>query len=497
LTQEVDLVPPRTFDGGGTYRDKYQWLEEDLKRRDENTARLAREMELAEAQSLRKQLDVEAREDADLKGRAADAIAKISSDPRGVDVAAQEWLKANPDQVNNPHVNSGLSVLRQNTMTDTQRKIKDTAEQVALLRSEEALLEAGFASDYREKNPDYGYKLFQATKNTEYLGALASEQQAKLQAAANEESFKDTNRLNERYGTFLGDEELALAIRAGLKKSELKVKAPDRLQTHYKPKSTQSLMFTDYAFINDLGERKAELEAAMNVLTNGTATKEEQLDAKDLIDDIAVDYKAYAGDMMKSKELEDAKARKLPNAVKAMREGTKETISLVDGFLENADASPEVIESVAKAIASNGITTLLLMKSEVAEIDPELYKKALEKMKAIEARKFDHILTATEDYEDAEAKSYKEKAVRNIAREVNDELKNVLDSAMTATPTKTKVDPADAEKGDAATTSEKKGRKVDEKAFKYASDAVGPYPTKEEKRAAIEAELRKQGYDVP
>jgi hypothetical protein len=336
------------------------------------------------------------------------------------------------------------------------------------------LFDAEAAKAHWDANPELRPKLWTALKNTEVIGAFTAEEQTRLNAMASSEGFRDAVAKNEKYGTVTGSDDLDMIYRSNFKSIGMAVKNPVALQKHFPPNTVPSLMLSDGAYMTRAfqGEAKTTLEAAINVLTDPKSTEEQQFEAKEEINNAAVDYRFHADILIKEKEAEDAKKAKLPKTVKAFGDGTKETLSLVQGLLSNNEADPQVAANAAIAIANNGLVTLLQMKAEISEISPELYGKAYKAIKGIEDSNYDYLTKENMPGE-----------IKKVASAVNKELRTLMDAVMTATPSERKAPPAGGETKAKAKTYEED-----------LDDAIGLYGEDPKK---VDAYLLERGHKIP
>lgn len=481
LTQEVDLAPPRTFDGGGTYRDKYQWLEEDLKRRDENTARLAREMQLAEAQSLRKQLDVEARDDADRKAAAADGIARISKWEEGgygsMEEAKQALLKESPQYATNPDFNAGYANLSKDFKTDQQRDLERTNEQLSLITSKLSLGEAEITRDFYNSNPELLKQMIEARQNAAVIGALSSEQKAQMDADLQEESYRRAVRNNARFGQSAdGDPAFALQQVKAFKDASMKVVKPGALQSFFPPGSPQMLMATDMFFLKDQlsDTERSDLEASYNVLTNPTSSEEDKFLAQDAIESVAADYLTYSAELKKKTDAEDAFRAKMPEAFKAMNDGVKAGYTILKTYQDNPSADPQI---GIDAVVDNAKRTLQGIKAQFisAKIPLEQYSEVLREIHALGEMK----TTTGESTKNVEA-------VRDVAKQAHTKLRTLIDEAMTMERPTEVIDEA-PKKGDKSPAL----KPITGADFDAAVKAVG------NDKEALKKHFEKNGFAVP
>jgi hypothetical protein len=426
LTQEVDSMPAPRLSSGGSAREAYGWLEKDLERRDKETARLAREMQLAEAQSLRQQLDAEARQDADRKAEAADGVAFIAGWQekgfRSMDEAKQAYYKQNPSASMNPDFNAASNEIGRNFKTDQQREIEETDEQLSLVTGKLALGKAEITREFYEKNPEAFKKMVNAQQNSAVLGALNAEQQAQMTADLQKESYRRTVRNNAKYGQSAdGDPLMAVQQRKAFKDADMNVRKPSLLQGFFPPNSPAMLMATDIFFLkNQLGEdERSALEANYNVLTDPNSTDEQKFVAQDEIENTSADYLAYSQKLKEEMDAETTFRETLPAAFKAMNDGVKAGYSVLEAYQKNPSADPQV---GIDAVVDNAKRTLMGVKSEfeAKRIPLDRYSEVLKDIHAIGAAKTDP---------GDEASNVN--AVRQVAQDVHTKLRELIDDALT------------------------------------------------------------------
>jgi hypothetical protein len=435
LTQQVDQMPAARLSVHGSTEQAYAWLEKDLARRDAETARLANEMQLAEAQSLRKQLDVEAREDADRKAAAADGISRISKWEEGgygsMEEAKQALLKENPQYATNSDFNAGYANLSKDFKTDQQRELEQTNEQLNLVTSKLSLGQMELTREFYDSNPELFRKMMNARNNAAVIGAFSSEQKAQMDADLQEESYRRTKRNQALYNQS-GDGDPAISVQQirAFKDAEMNVVKPSVLQSFFPPDSPQMLMATDIFFLkNELSDtERSGLEANYNVLTNPKASEDDKFVAQAAIESTAADYLTYSADLKKKTDADDAFRAKMPDAFKAMNDGVKAGYTILKTYQDKPTADPQI---GIDAVVDNAKRTLQGIKAQFisAKIPLEQYSQVLKEIHALGEMK----VTTGAGEQNVDA-------VRKVAKDVHGKLRSLIDEAMTMERTTEVVD---------------------------------------------------------
>ena len=139
LTTPVSSLPPALVSGGGTASQAYGWLKEDLANRDQATARLQNEMQLAGNQSIRRQLHEEAKLDTLQKEEATQGVSKLANwradGFKSPEEAKQKLFEENPNYAMNPYVRESADYLTQNSKSDKRRELESMMESNAIIKT--------------------------------------------------------------------------------------------------------------------------------------------------------------------------------------------------------------------------------------------------------------------------------------------------------------------------------------------------------------------------
>lgn len=499
LTQEVDQLPSARLSVHGSTEQAYAWLEKDLKRRDEQTVRLAREMQLAESQSLRNQLDVEARDEADRKASAADGVSYIAAWQengfRSMEEATQAYKKKNPSMVMNPEFLQAQRSLLDGFKTDQQREIEEINEKTLIARSVMEFEDAEHMRLDMEENPDKWQKI----RDAKLIGFEDAAEQAKFDAANRAYGRQQATTNMKLWGmTDPGDGSLAMRQMEALDNAGLKVSDPGRLQSFYKADSPQLQMALDGAYLGRQSpEVKAKIEESLNILTNPKSEEDQIFEARRMIDDQSLAYWKETKVAREAELIRQQVASKLPAASKAASDALKANHSLLKGYKDEAiDADPTIL---VEGMTSNARAAMNQIKAELISVGVPLdgYSEAILQIeeiskKAQEKARLGYFGEMTGNPEtDKEAAKDRIAQASSFSRQINDITNRLLESAMKAERNPVTTSSPVEETGG--------GKALPTDSPKYALPEVTRKIVEEMKGdpAKIEAELIKRGYDIP
>lgn len=496
LTQEVDQMPAPRLSRFGTADEAYGWLEKDLKRRDEQTARLSNEMRLAEAQSLRNQLDVEARDEADRKASAADGVSYIASWQengfRSMEEATQDYKKKNPGIVMNPEFNAAHQSLADGFKTDQQREIEDINEKTLIARS---IIEFEDVEHMRldmEENPDKWQKI----RDAKLIGFVDAAEQAKFEAAHRAYGRQQATTNMKLWGMpDPGDGSLAMRQMEALDGAGLKVGDPGRLQSFYKADSPQLQMVLDGTYLgNQSPEVKLKIEESLNILTNPKSEEDQIFEARRMIEDQSLAYWKETKVARESELIRQQVASKLPAASKAASDSLKANHSLLKGYKDEAiDADPTIL---VEGMTSNARAAMSQIKAELisAGVPLDGYSEAILQIeeiskKAQEKANLGHF-GAIGEAENTNIETAKNRIIQasSFSRQINNITNRLLESAMKA---ERKPVTTLSSAGETPTPSSAPLKAITDADYDAAVEEVGT------DEAALKEHLRLKGFVVP
>jgi hypothetical protein len=509
LTQEVDSFPSPRLSRYGTADEAYGWLEQDLKRRDDNTARLAREMDLAEKQSLRNQLDAEAREEADRKAAAAKGIATISSDQRGIDIAAQDFYKNNPQEVSNSYLNQGVSTLRQNFKTDNQRELERMNEQINLVTTTLNFDSLNHVQQEMENNPELQQNYVDAFFDEKVMAPIDKAKQANYGRALAQRNLEQANRNMDLFGTAEGGSQAAaIQQMVALQNAGLEVAQSPRLMAYYKQGDPQLEMMLNGFYIKGLPEEKRlAIQESANILTDLSANETQKNQAQRTIDLEAVNYWKKTS---KERELLASQQKMLavmPASVTAYKDALKSNHSILKAYTEKAqEADPS---GIIKSIGENAKIAVRQIKIEhlnqkipIAEHDKALKRindyiqeaEAKSKIKGFPIVDRARAQPTTEDLQNIDTRI---KYARDLSSKINDEIASLLDLGMNTERGTPFEPPADKETMKPAANSPTAPKPFDRAAQMKAQAVHGGIEDLEERKAAYIQWAAENGYAPP
>lgn len=446
LTQQVDTMPAPKLSRYGTADEAYGWLEQDLKRRDEATTRLAREMQLAEAQSLRQQLDVEARQDADRKTKAADAISSVAKWKEAgfgsPAEAKQAALTKDPALASIPEFNEGFANFTKDYKSKEQLEMDELSLKSDLIREKLDLGGLDFIAKSFEGHPEKEQAFYQSVYDVRVIGTMEEAEQLNLRRAAARMGVENTTRNMDFFNMAEGGSQSTLIDQmAAYQKVGMNINNPGRLQSRFKPGDPQLEMTLNPAYLARIpAEKKAELESNLNILTNPKATEDELEAAQSFVNQVTVEY-TQDPDIMAARDWQRKQAaisKKLPEAAGAVKEQIKANQTILKGYAENPQADPTI---PVGAMVSNTKQTMSLIKLEltdkgvdltpfseaVVELD-RLYKKAEDRAKT----GFYDLNVVSGKEGDPKQEKVRREHVNSFAQQINDVIAGLLEKSMAA-----------------------------------------------------------------
>lgn len=367
LTQQVDELPPARMRQFGTSHQVYGWLEEDLKRRDESTRRLANEFALAEEQSIRYKLDREATDEIAQKDQASNVLGRVARwNELGYgspDEAKQAAMFDDPSLATNPHAISGLGQLVGGYKSDAQRKSEELSTKYDVIKKTEEIRSIEGNLAWMEANPGKGQEMINAANDAQYMNTLSEPIQARVRQAASAQSWKDAQKNIELFGNINGpdpSEESIIAARGVMKRNGVEVPDMTGLFSRIKPDGYISKMLANSLYMGGMNEgNKAQVQDAANLVASKETPEPERLKAMATLQEFA-GY--FASENQPNIEIEENKKRMdvLGKEARSTYEKVNEANNklLIDSGDDRSGVDPSIFSSAMVENAKTGISSI-------------------------------------------------------------------------------------------------------------------------------------------